>query len=149
MEKKNVAYIYSLGWFYLEILFYQFIFLYFDSSYFLPFTINLPLSPLLCIFFQYKKGSLSLSLKFFFHSFVEIFYFSCISTLDWWILLTNSYVFLDASIFFIIFFTTLNTFNEWCFLLISFREYHIIIRQILCCFPVLIYLKNNKIVWTS
>ena len=32
--------------------------------------------------------------------------------------LTNSYVFLNANIFFIILFTTLNTFNEWCLLLI-------------------------------
>ena len=47
------------------IIFYSFIFFYFGSFCSHYFTINLSLSPILCIFFPYKK-MLSLSLKFFF-----------------------------------------------------------------------------------
>ena len=149
-QNKNFVYIYS-SWAVLTlnnilpIYFLLFLFIVFPTFYYKFATLSYSLH-----IFPYKKGYFPLSLspfKFFFFSFfVEIFYFSCIFTLDWWILLTNSYVFLDASIFFFHFLYNTNTFNELCLLLILFEENHIIICQILCCFRVLIYLENNKIV---
>ena len=63
-------------------------------------SINLSLSPILCIFFPHKKVislSLSLSLIFFVGFFYEVF-------TPIVLLLTNLYVLLDASIFFLSFY---------------------------------------------
>ena len=52
-----------------------------------PLIINLPVFSILCIFFPIqKKLFLSLSLKIFFSilCWIYYYYFSCISTLDWW-----------------------------------------------------------------
>ena len=112
-QNKNFVYIYS-SWAVLTlnnilpIYFLLFLFIVFPTFYYKFATLSYSLH-----IFPYKKGYFPLSLSpfkffFFFSFFVEIFYFSCIFTLDWWILLTNSYVFLDASIFFFfILFTTL------------------------------------------
>ena len=161
----------------------------FPSSYY-----KFVFSPIICIFFPYKKGYFSLSLsKLFYFLFLFLvhfffFNFSYISTLEWWIfvlfleiyfwlfiiekrnqwkikhnfflkknvykkvfttlivlLLTNSYVFLGASIFFIILFITLNIMNVVC-CWSDLGKIHITICYILCCCPVLIYLKNNRII---
>ena len=150
-QNKNFVYIYS-PWAVLTlnnilpIYLLLFLFILFPTSYYKFAT----LSHSVHIFSIQKRLflplSLSLPLNFFFFSFFfEIFYFSCIYTLDWWILLTNSCVPWCKYSFYHFLYNT-NTFNEWCLLLILFEENHIIICQILCCFWVLNCLENNKIV---
>ena len=98
-----------------------------------------------CIFyFPTQKGSFSLSCVhiFFFHFLLDFFYEVYRPIV---LLLTNSYVFLDANIFFIILFATLKTFNVVDQIWEKIILYYV---YILCYCQVLIDLENSEIVWT-